>query len=212
MPPEIEVPLPKVPEAEPGDPEDVSWALTTAEAMWTRGDHLDGIKWVRKAAEAASITDHISRALELTKAASSLAAVISHRSQVSFATNESETRKHVLPHETEEWVEPEWDESPTKRAPGESSPELTPTGDRKTTNFSIPAAVVAPRPSRPAPPAVHDAGIQTSQAVRVVVWRDANGVHVAPAGTVVSAITIEAVLVALQGGADLTAWLSAKDR
>ena len=49
----------------------------------------------------------------------------------------------------------------------------------------------------------------TSQAVRVVVWRDANGVHVAPAGTVVSAITVEAVLVALEPHADLTAWLSA---
>ncbi|HVH45296.1 MAG TPA: hypothetical protein VM925_23245 [Labilithrix sp.] len=47
----------------------------------------------------------------------------------------------------------------------------------------------------------------TSQAVRVVVWRDANGVHVAPAGTTVSAITVDAVLVALEPNADLTAWL-----
>jgi len=47
---EDELRLPEVPEAKPEDPEDVSWALSTAEAMWARGDHLEGIKWVRKAA------------------------------------------------------------------------------------------------------------------------------------------------------------------
>jgi hypothetical protein len=44
------------------------------------------------------------------------------------------------------------------------------------------------------------------------VWRDANGVHVAPEGTVVSAIKIDAMLVALEPTADLTAWLSRKER
>ena len=46
---------------------------------------------------------------------------------------------------------------------------------------------------------------------KIVVWRDANGVHVAPAGTMVSAITVDAVLVALEPSADLTAWLSTAD-
>jgi hypothetical protein len=64
---------------------------------------------------------------------------------------------------------------------------------------------------RPGPIERHDPAITTSQAVRVVVWRDASGVHVAPAGTVVSAITVDAVLVALEPHADLTAWLSARD-
>jgi hypothetical protein len=49
-----------------------------------------------------------------------------------------------------------------------------------------------------------------SQAVRVVVWRGADGVHVAPAGTQVTAIGVEAVLVALDPVADLAAWLSNK--
>jgi hypothetical protein len=44
------------------------------------------------------------------------------------------------------------------------------------------------------------------------VWRDAGGVHVAPAGTVVSAITVDAILVALEPHADLTAWLSKRNR
>jgi hypothetical protein len=69
----------------------------------------------------------------------------------------------------------------------------------------------APPASR-APASLHDPQIQTSQAVRVVVWQDASGVHIAPAGTVVSAITVDAVLVALEPSTDLTAWLSSRVR
>ena len=99
-------------------------------------------------------------------------------------------------------------------------------GDRKTTiggaaagfatspsSSRAPPRSVPPRAAPRSPSIVpHDQSIQTSQAVRVVVWRDANGVHVAPAGTVVSAIKIDAVLVALEPTADLTAWLSPKTR
>jgi hypothetical protein len=99
-----------------------------------------------------------------------------------------------------------WDGSTTKR--GSEDAEL-PEGDRLTA-FAMAAApiVTAAPPVRPPQSTIHDPEIQTSQAVRVVVWRDASGVHVAPAGTVVSAITIDAVLVVLEEGADLTAWLS----
>lgn len=51
------------------------------------------------------------------------------------------------------------------------------------------------------------AGLRASQAVRVIVWRGPDGVHVAPAGTTVSAITVDALLVALDPNADLAAWL-----
>lgn len=53
-------------------------------------------------------------------------------------------------------------------------------------------------------------GLRVSQAVRVVVWSDGAGVHVAPAGTTVTAITVEALLVAVDPSADLSAWLSKK--
>jgi hypothetical protein len=46
--------------------------------------------------------------------------------------------------------------------------------------------------------------------VRVVVWRAADGVHVAPHGTTVSAISVDAMLVALDPTADLFAWLKGK--
>jgi hypothetical protein len=111
----------------------------------------------------------------------------------------------------------EWDASPTQNLSGdEMDHRLSAEGDRMTTAFAVPSPPVAP--SVPPPPmrapqsTVHDPEIQTTQAVRVVVWRDANGVHVAPAGTVVSAIKIDAVLVVLEEGADLTAWLSQRER
>jgi hypothetical protein len=119
----------------------------------------------------------------------------------------------------------EWDRSPTQNIGGDSSID---DGDRKTTVGAPPARVVAPSvtqqraaPASMPPPRAqraspsigpHDDSIKTSQAIRVVVWRDANGVHVAPEGTVVSAIKIDAMLVALEPTADLTAWLSRKER
>ena len=56
----------------------------------------------------------------------------------------------------------------------------------------------------------HRRSIRSSQAVRVIVWRAADGVHIAPHGTRVAAITVDAVLVALDPAADLTAWLTGK--
>jgi hypothetical protein len=54
------------------DPEDVSWALSTAEAMWSRGDYDESVKWIRRAAEAASECERDDRALELAKTAADL--------------------------------------------------------------------------------------------------------------------------------------------
>jgi hypothetical protein len=61
--------------------------------------------------------------------------------------------------------------------------------------------------ARPAAMPPELAPLVMSQAVRVVVWRGADG---APAGTQVTAIGVEAVLVALDPVADLAAWLSNK--
>ncbi len=405
--------LPQIPEAKPEDPEDVSWALSTAEAMWARGDHADGIKWVRRAAEAASEAEKDARALELAKAAADLAGLIARQvsrasieleeivpisepspppvplarptspskqpppkpagsiapkpfptsvtkqvvtpsrppaplpsktsrppaapaaqpsqppaakgkplgtNTAKLATSKSgpaskrgrksrenldaearaalsvadtaqqsavdaktagtmlaadttETAAVQVPHRRPEIGESdptfighvndvmkptgrstdEWDASPTQNLTGEELPfGATNDGDRKTAigappmdfnstmqSFPRPGGKPLPAAGSPAtsssPPATmagtmlahgpknttgprvgpseqHDPAIQTTQAVRVVVWRDASGVHVAPAGTVVSAITVDAVLVALEPSADLTAWLTQKGR
>jgi hypothetical protein len=62
----------------------------------------------------------------------------------------------------------------------------------------------------PEPPDADEPSLRLSQALRVIVWRGPDGVHVAPQGTHVSAIAIDAVLVALDPSADLAAWLSKK--
>jgi hypothetical protein len=118
----------------------------------------------------------------------------------------------------------EWDAHPTQNltgdemenmdrmtrvaAPPESIPEPEVTHEPPVAHLAEPSAPRELGRMRGPATTVHDPEIQTSQAIRVVVWRDATGVHIAPAGTVVSSITIDAVLVALEPTADLTAWLS----
>lgn len=338
--------LPKAPAAKPDDPEDVSWALSTAEAMWTRGEHGESIKWVRKAAEAAADAENDARALELAKAASDLAGAIARASSRSLpavapsgatvevaavdpallASATTGSPPAVAPAAPRPPL-PNRSFSPMPRpavSPSQSFPKpplpaagrppatpmtassppppVAPTASNERargapprpypSNTGIPAQSGAPRavkpPSAPSakpdvtfraegdptvvgnvndlmteaarlrgehtntwdaaetqslsgdlaqrdgdrqtffggepPPTTasapvaapaaersavqHDPQIRTSQAVRVVVWRDSSGVHIAPAGTVVSAITVDAVLVALEPHADLTAWLS----
>jgi len=69
-----------IPQPTASDPEDVSWALSTAEAMWARGDVAEAVKWLRRGAEAASEAEADERALELAKAAANLAARVPRRS------------------------------------------------------------------------------------------------------------------------------------
>ena len=77
---------------------------------------------------------------------------------------------------------------------------------------NVTALIAALPPMRPREPSKHpmDPELLATQAVRVVVWRTPDGVRVAPAGTVVSAIACDAVLVALDPTADLSAWLTNK--
>jgi hypothetical protein len=105
----------------------------------------------------------------------------------------------------------EIDAWPTESRVGELAPP-TPDPEEKT-RIGVPAY----DPKAPAPPdppstpvTTEDPSIRSSQAVRVVVWRSADGVHIAPHGTRVSAITVDAVLVALDPSADLTTWLTGK--
>lgn len=327
-----DLPFAQVPEAKSDDPEDVSWALSTAEAMWARGDHSEAIRWVRRAAEAASEAENDARALELAKAAADLAGLIARQStrssieleevvpatpppvpsarpgagkpaqpspsvippspvpkpsslgpaapgkkgsrrprenldaEARAAAQAAESVTHLapepatarrLPADTGETLavqvphrrrsrpevgnsDPtivghvndlanhaatdEWDAASVSASNGGDrmtvvsappTPKMTtrtpaarPAGSPQTAAASsMLTQGAANAPARTAPNAPHDPGIMTSQAVRVVVWRDANGVHVAPAGTVVSAITVDAMLVALDPSADLTAWL-----
>lgn len=64
------------PAPEPGDPEDVAWNLQTGGTMWARGDHHEAVRWLRRAAEAASDAGSDLRAVALARAAADLTAAL----------------------------------------------------------------------------------------------------------------------------------------
>src|SRR5580700_11152781 len=69
----MEAPIPP-PRAD--DDEDVHWALSTAGALWGRGERAEALKWLRRAAEQASDVNADQRALELFKAAAEVASKV----------------------------------------------------------------------------------------------------------------------------------------
>jgi hypothetical protein len=193
-----------IPQAIATDSEDVAWALSTAEAMFACGDTNDALKWLRRAAEAASevVVDDRSRALQ--RATTDFAALIGSGERVAAApsrtyrsTAEAAPRRQIAdaeslpgPRSTAPTLSPEHSHSWQARSrPREEGDEL---------------AVLAE------PDDGEDRALRASQAVRVVVWRAADGLHVAPRGTRVSAISVDAILVALDPLTDLAGWLADK--
>jgi hypothetical protein len=60
------------------------------------------------------------------------------------------------------------------------------------------------------PGATYEVPGNVTQAMKVVVWQTPEGLRVSPAGTLVNAISMEAMLVALDPSTDLAAWLAQK--
>jgi hypothetical protein len=60
------------PQALDSDVEDVAWALQTAGSLWKRGERVDAIVWLRRAAQAAGDAQQDERALALARAAAEL--------------------------------------------------------------------------------------------------------------------------------------------
>src|SRR5215468_10700266 len=65
-----------IPPPNQSDDEDVHWALSTAGALWNRGERAEALKWLRRAAETASDANADTRALELFKAAAEVTAMV----------------------------------------------------------------------------------------------------------------------------------------
>lgn len=90
------------------------------------------------------------------------------------------------------------DSDPLARTRLNAAPEPPPTGrlaEEVARSGASPAAESRPAHDRP------------SQAIRVLLYRTADGVRIAPVGTKVQAMCIEAMVVALDPSADLTSWL-----
>ncbi len=65
-----------IPSPRDGDSEDVHWALTTAASLQAQGEHVEALRWLRRAVEAAAEASNDGRAIELGKRAADLAQVL----------------------------------------------------------------------------------------------------------------------------------------
>ncbi|HTN86365.1 MAG TPA: hypothetical protein VL242_21845, partial [Sorangium sp.] len=65
-----------LPEPHPNDDEDVVWGISTASALWARGERRDAIVWLRRAADAAEAAGQTFRASELGLCATALEEVM----------------------------------------------------------------------------------------------------------------------------------------
>lgn len=63
----------EIPPTKDTDAEDVVWGLQTAETLWKRGERIDALVWLRRAAQAAGDANDDDRALQLARRAAELA-------------------------------------------------------------------------------------------------------------------------------------------
>ena len=194
-----------IPQAIATDSEDVAWALSTAEAMFACGDASDALKWLRRAAEAASevVVDDRSRTLQ--RATADFAASIGSGGRGPAGPSRTyRSTPDAAP------ARPIADDAASLPAPRSTAPTLSPEHSHSWQARSRPReerdelAVLAEPDDR------DDRSLRASQALRVVVWRGADGLHVAPRGTRVAAISVDAILVALDPLTDLAGWLADK--
>ena len=61
------------PQPEPGDDDDVAWAIQTANTMYKRGDRAEAIRWLQRAAGSAEAVGDDDRLLALARAAAEFA-------------------------------------------------------------------------------------------------------------------------------------------
>jgi hypothetical protein len=165
--------------------------------MYARGERTDALTWLRRAAEAASEGDLDDRALELAKATAELA------SEIAPTPSSAPAPLPAAPAAMASSL-PTPDFNPLL-----PNPLLSPGAGGDTGEGDSPQHVAAAAVETPAVvPSRGSVRPQPAQAIRVVVWRDADGVRIAPQGTRVATSSGEAMLVALDPSADLAGWLS----
>ena len=80
---------PNLPRAEAGDATEVALALETARALWSKGQSLESVRWIQRAAENAESTGNDLRAVSLARAAADLRAEVGVASEPPGAMNEA---------------------------------------------------------------------------------------------------------------------------
>lgn len=80
---------PNMPRAEDNDASEVALALETARALWLKGQSLESVRWIQRAAEGAEVSGDDLRALALARAAADLRAEVNVASEPPGAMNEA---------------------------------------------------------------------------------------------------------------------------
>ncbi len=80
---------PNLPRAEAGDVAEVELALETARALWLKGQNLEAVRWIQRAAENAESAGNDLRALGLARAAADLRAEVNVASEPPGSLNEA---------------------------------------------------------------------------------------------------------------------------
>jgi hypothetical protein len=78
-----------LPRAEAGDAAEVAMALETARALWAKGQGLESVRWIQRAAENAESSGDDLRAVSLARAAADLRAEVSISSEPPGQMNEA---------------------------------------------------------------------------------------------------------------------------
>lgn len=79
---------PNLPAAEAEDAADVALALETARSLWAKGQGLESVRWIQRAAQGAESAGNDLRAVSLARAAADLRAEVSVASEPPGAMNE----------------------------------------------------------------------------------------------------------------------------
>lgn len=160
-----------IPPAKDTDAEDVVWGLQTAETLWKRGERIDAVVWLRRAAEAASDAEDDDRALELARAAAELSDWMASgtsqppapgpqlvstyvpdgatgRLSIEVNLDDAEAERGPLPAIVSAPPVPGFPPVPPPRVPPPPEPPQPPVAAPQPPRPSAPA----PRPSRPLPP------------------------------------------------------------
>ena len=92
----------EIPVVKDTDAEDVVWGLQTADTLWRRGERIDALVWLRRAAQAAGDANDDDRALELARYAAELTEFMNREEaaageRADHAENEDQEDTHVVP-------------------------------------------------------------------------------------------------------------------
>jgi len=145
-----------IPPAKDTDAEDVAWGLQTAEALWKRGERIDAIVWLRRAAQAAGEAADDDRALELARSAAELSDWMATQPPGTTLPPAAQTHQpppNYDPHNASTFV-PFGDEERTGQAPAlvNNAPTYIPQAPTYVPRGGPPSDAPRPAPPRSHPP------------------------------------------------------------